>query len=704
MRVKLIQVTQNPIDVMWTAARTCYSAKSPVEMWEEIYYPSEEWQKLNDENYKQQIEKHWNLVKKVLDSGHQSIAEHVYFTFAIEGISRACYDAQTEVLTNNGWKLFKDLNKEDLIASKTANGYLQFEKPVNYITYDYNGSMHHYKSKAVDLVVTPNHKMYCKKYNERHKDQPYQLIASEDIDVSRICMDKRIFLNKDVEKFVTIDGYSYERANNNQGFYEKEIQTRQFDKELFTKFLAFYISEGNTYYDEKENKYQITIAQRNKSMVNGNYINEITRKEIKEVIEGLGFNCYEMEGGLRFNSPLLGPFLKNLGISVNKYFPFNIFEYFNEYYAKLFIDTYSRYDATIYKDHLTLYTSSEKLKDDLQLIAGIAGYSTRIIINKKQGTSHTYNESIITSNKNCYALSLSNKKNLIPFIKKNRHFSIENYNGKVYCVEVPSHVILVRRNGLICWCGNCSHQLVRHRAGIVFSQQSQRYVSTKNPEDLYNFMCYVKKGQYDLIKEQELDKKILGQELPEQFPGDLVNEWGRDLLEKYFVQSETYTGFDADKNILANSEFRDAFYDAYFSYCKLQALGLKGEDARNVLPNATKTNITMSVNFRELIHLCNLRLCTRAQKEIRDLFKLIVKEVKAKDERLASYLVPQCEVLGICTEHSTCGRKPHISDVMRVYEDEKANSISKEDMETILNPKTNEKLKQFMEQPNILEK
>ena len=35
MKVKLIQMTQNPIDVMWTAARTCYSEKSPVEMWED---------------------------------------------------------------------------------------------------------------------------------------------------------------------------------------------------------------------------------------------------------------------------------------------------------------------------------------------------------------------------------------------------------------------------------------------------------------------------------------------------------------------------------------------------------------------------------------------------------------------------------------------------------------------------------------------
>ena len=614
MEVKIIAKTENPIETMWVAARTCYSEVGPIELYYDV--------KQLDDNKK------FQLIKKILDSGHLSIAEHVNFTFAIEGISRACYDDQTEVLTNNGWKLFKDLNKEDLIASKTSDGYLEFEKPVNYITYDYNGSMHHYKSKAVDLVVTPNHKIYCKKYNQRHKDQSYQLIASEDIDVSRICMDKRIFLNKEVEKFVTIDGYSYKRANNNQGFYEKEIKTQQFDKELFTKFLAFYISEGNTYYDEKENKYQITIAQRNKSIVNGNYINEITRKEIKEVIEGLGFNCYEMEGGLRFNSPLLGPFLKNLGISVNKYFPFNIFEYFNEYYAKLFIDTYSRYDATIYKDHLTLYTSSEKLKDDLQLIASIAGYSTRIIMNKKQGTSHVYKEFIITSNKNCYALSLSNKKNLIPFIKKDRHFSVENYDGKVYCVEVPSHIILVRRNGLICWCGNCSHQLVRHRH-CTFSQQSQRYVEIK--ENLKNLLELRNKG------------RILKEEL-----------YLMDICKKYF------TGIDIDNFTM--------YLDILIQYLQNIKQGMKPEDARAILPNATKTNIVMTCNLRELMHMCNLRLCTRAQKEIRELFEMIQKRVTSIDSNLGNLLIPKCEVNGFCIENKSCGRKPMVSTVMGLFE------------------------------------
>ena len=87
MKVKLISMTPNPIDVMWTAARTCYSAKSPIEMWDNKYGDDcEHTQKYID----QCVDKHWDLVKKVLDSGHQSIAEHVYFAFAIEGISRAC--------------------------------------------------------------------------------------------------------------------------------------------------------------------------------------------------------------------------------------------------------------------------------------------------------------------------------------------------------------------------------------------------------------------------------------------------------------------------------------------------------------------------------------------------------------------------------------------------------------------------------------
>ena len=141
----------------------------------------------------------------------------------------------------------------------------------------------------------------------------------------------------------------------------------------------------------------------------------------------------------------------------------------------------------------------------------------------------------------------------------------------------------------------CSHQLVRHRAGIVFSQQSQRYVEIKEDWDTLFDM-------YDETRTEEINNNL------------------KNIANKYFV-GVTEDNYNEYIQILC-------------SYLYKVKQGMKPEDARNILPNATKTNITMSVNFRELIHLCNLRLCTRAQLEIRNLFKEIVKCVKAEDERL----------------------------------------------------------------------
>ena len=222
----------------------------------------------------------------------------------------------------------------------------------------------------------------------------------------------------------------------------------------------------------------------------------------------------------------------------------------------------------------------------------------------------------------------------------------------------------------------CSHQLVRHRAGIVFSQQSQRYVEIK--EDLDQLRTYsIELRKHPKDKKDKTCKTFTEIET---------------LLNKYFVD--------------VNPENMNSYLQDLIHYKEEIEMGYKAEDARNVLPNATKTNITMSVNLRELIHLCNLRLCTRAQKEIRELFKLIKDEVVNVQSRLAKYLVPTCEINGICYEHQCCGRKPHIDEVMAVYNAFKDDYISKEDYEqlqnAIKNPKVNEKLKKLMEMESVI--
>ena len=93
-------------------------------------------------------------------------------------------------------------------------------------------------------------------------------------------------------------------------------------------------------------------------------------------------------------------------------------------------------------------------------------------------------------------------------------------------------------------------------------------------------------------------------------------------------------------------------------YCEFTEAGIPAEDARALLPNATATSLVASLNLRELIHIANLRLCTRAQYEIRCMVKAMCEELVAVEPWLKPYLVPKCERLGFCDEDKSCGRMP----------------------------------------------
>lgn len=151
----------------------------------------------------------------------------------------------------------------------------------------------------------------------------------------------------------------------------------------------------------------------------------------------------------------------------------------------------------------------------------------------------------------------------------------------------------------------CSHQLVRFRVGVAFTQKSQRYTSEENA---------------DFIIPQSINEKPL-----------------------------------------ACNIYHQAISSALHNYQSLIHMGIPKEDARFVLPNATSTSIIMTMNLRELIHACGLRLCAKAQWEIRELFQGIKEEVASIEPEISHYLVPQCIHNGICKEQSPCKDKNTIS-------------------------------------------
>ena len=123
----------------------------------------------------------------------------------------------------------------------------------------------------------------------------------------------------------------------------------------------------------------------------------------------------------------------------------------------------------------------------------------------------------------------------------------------------------------------CSHQLVRHRM-CSFTQRSQRYCNESN---------------FEYVTPYSVDYSSMGM-IMERISASY------DVLTKHYPK----------------------------------------EDARYVLPNACCTDLYLSCNLRELIHICNERLCSKAQWEIRELVEEMVRLV---DPALKFMLVPKCK-------------------------------------------------------------
>lgn len=101
--------------------------------------------------------------------------------------------------------------------------------------------------------------------------------------------------------------------------------------------------------------------------------------------------------------------------------------------------------------------------------------------------------------------------------------------------------------------------------------------------------------------------------------------------------------------------YEESLSNSYITYAKLKELGIPGEDARYVFPNATSSALVVSCNLRELMHIANVRLCKRAQWETRNLVGEMVQLVIDKDSWVAQYLVPKCIKEKECRERKGCG-------------------------------------------------
>jgi thymidylate synthase (FAD) len=139
----------------------------------------------------------------------------------------------------------------------------------------------------------------------------------------------------------------------------------------------------------------------------------------------------------------------------------------------------------------------------------------------------------------------------------------------------------------------------------------------------------------------------------------LTHQLVRHRIASYSQQSQRYVNltepnYVTPPTIAQNVKMKEAYEETmtaiWANYNKLLEMKIPAEDARYVLPNATCTNIMVTMNARSLLNFFELRCCLHAQWEIRQLANKMLAEVKKVAPVIFKNAGPACTSKKICPE------------------------------------------------------
>lgn len=314
-----------------------------------------------------------------------------------------CYDDKTEILTDQGWKLFKDLDKTELIASlNIKNNTVEYQKPIKYYENQYNGKMIKFNSRRLDLVITPDHNVFIK---NKHKTKT--LITK----INQVKNNQWIWIKKD-----------FNLINKNK----KPSKTQ----DLFNQFLIWFATEGHLS-NCKGNNYKISLSQKTHYKKIENLLLKNKFKFCTFIDKRNNVKVYHI-----YQKNLFNYILNTCGRgSQNKKLPRFLLNYDNKTlknYFKILIMGDGWFGK---KDTYTFVSKSKQLVDFIVEL----GLKINLIANVKY--SIKYKIYHVNFTKTTWVLSTKRTE--------------EDYSGMIYCLQVPNKIIYVRRNGKMCWSGNC---------------------------------------------------------------------------------------------------------------------------------------------------------------------------------------------------------------------------------------------------------
>jgi UDP-glucuronate decarboxylase len=359
---------------------------------------------------------------------------------------RSCYDPETEILTEQGWVQFPNLQPGVKVATLNENHQIEYHVPDEYIVQPYIGEMLRFANSKFDLCVTPNHWMYVRGKTGKLKS----IQAGED---------------KHWHSWRVVTGAEFDTSDQEEFDLDPaprhaKVRVEKVKMDDWLEFLGYYISEGCVHvrrrvravggadYDVAD--YNILIAQENPE----------GRTKIADCLQRLPWKFFDSDHHqFRICSQQLADILLPLGKSGDKYIPREFLQLSRRQSLILF-NALILGDGSQRGNCYTYYSKSKQLADDVQELALRCGYAASVV-------SHAIGRDLY-------------RVNIRPAI--DAHLvepERSHYVGKVYCVNVKNHVICVRRNGRVAFCGNCYDEGKRVAETLAFDYHRQNGVDIR---------------------------------------------------------------------------------------------------------------------------------------------------------------------------------------------------------------------------------
>lgn len=413
-----------------------------------------------------------------------------------------CFSEDTQLLTNNGWKDYRNITFYDKAATFNLNtGEIEYQKINSRIIKKHKGKLINIKTNSTDQLLTQEHRVVFKK----PKSLNWEINTAAEFNGNNLKMPISAVLNR----------------NGFVGISDSEI-----------KLLVWIVADGSTHDGDVrfELKKQNKIA-RIKEVLKENNIDFVKGKENQKGT--FRITCQKNKS--------LNKVLDLLSQSRIKQLPWQVTK-FDKHQAKILLDEYSNTDGIKYTNSMQLVTHKEEEANLIQEMCAVNGMSCNIGIK-------------MVDRKRYWRMNIVQDKNTTVFSKRKSIKKEVDYDGEVWCVNVDNSTLMVRRNGKVFISGNCKHSvqdvnyigsLVQNRFNrpnlvgvggvIVYDLGTKELISVPNNKSRH----YVKVEDMRKVEPEWRDHVVLQVRCPELSEADLefLGGWEYVYVPQYVKTEE----------------------------------------------------------------------------------------------------------------------------------------------------------------------